>query len=177
MTSLKNTLFIFALLFLSSCAVNQENYTIPTDAYIVSKFLVRDEFSSPKITTCPHEIPDFKEFTNECSFLLAGMEFDIQQRFNVDRNGVLEEFLTYKSEGALHYSLKNLEAYTTYYNNLGLKDFNLSFSKDKKYIIDSFDTLEIERIFPNEKLIFTKRTQKQIEDNRRVIYQFESISN
>ncbi|PIY08020.1 MAG: hypothetical protein COZ18_14415 [Flexibacter sp. CG_4_10_14_3_um_filter_32_15] len=49
----------------------------------------------------------------------------------------------------------------------------MRFSEDKKHILDSSDTLKIERIFPNKKLIFTKRTSKEIENKKRIIYQYE----
>lgn len=168
----KHTILLFTLFLSFSCA-SQKDYTISQNAFVVSKYLVLDEKLSPQITNCARAIPDFKDFDNDCSFLLDKMEFDVQEKYNVDTYGKLKEYLRYKSEGALFYTLEDLKTDTIYYNSLGLKNFNLAFSEDKKYIIDSSDTLEIERIFPNEKLIFTKRTSKQIEDKRRVIYQYE----
>ncbi|WP_338767973.1 hypothetical protein WAF17_06810 [Bernardetia sp. ABR2-2B] len=173
MTLLKNTLVIFALLFLFSCTANQGDYTIPTDAYIVAKFVVLDEKLSPKNQNCVAEINNFKKFDfhKHCSFLLEEMEFDIDEQYIFDKSGELIGYLDYKSEGAIIYSWENSENLSDwdslYQNN------KHSFLEDKKYIIDSSDTLEIERIFSDEKLIFTKRTQKQIEDSRRVIYQYE----
>lgn len=172
MTLLKNTLFIFALLFLSNCSVNQENYTIPKDAYIISKYSTFDEIG---FKLCADDSPNFEDFNYEkdCAFILDEKEYGLSRQFRANNKGEFIEYVHYLPEGSLFHSLKDLEADTTYYNLLGLKNFNLSFSEDKKYIIDSSDTLEIECVFPNEKLIFTKKTSKQIENKRRVIYQYE----
>ena len=162
-------LTIIAVFLTTGLRQNEEN---EPELKIVAKYIVLDEELSPDHVKCEDEIKEFLKMDDlDCSFLLDNQEFDIEEKFVLDNNGQLKEYWNYKPMGPLTYDLKDLKADQKFSDLIGAGNIRITSSSD--YIFDSGDTLKIEKIYQEEKLIFVERTSELRNKHRRLIFEFE----
>ena len=165
------TFLTFVIIFASGCS-NPELH-IPEGAILVAKYIVLDEDLSPIHHKCAEEVKPFDEMgTYDCSFTLEDYEFDIEDKFVLDGNGRLLAFWNYLSEGPVIHKKEDFESDQKYYEFIGGPDLLVKMSDDGKQIIDTGNTLTIERIFPKQKLLLMQRKPGYEREGRRVIFEY-----
>lgn len=165
----KTLKFIFILFLNQSCKDNKTE--LPNSLKIVTKFIVLDEKISPNFINCSENSVPFLEMKeNNCSFSVGNYEFDIEKKYLIGQNGNLMEFRNYLPEGAITYSLAQLNSDKKLKKYENLEKFNVLLSKSGTEIIDTNDTLKIEQVFKSEKLLLMKNA-KSI--GRRTLYEYE----
>ncbi|MEP2446242.1 MAG: hypothetical protein ABJI69_03355 [Balneola sp.] len=139
---------------------------------IIAKYVVLDEELSPSHYNCQDEVKEFLKMDKlDCSFLVDKQEFDILEKFVLDNNGQLKEYWNYKPMGPLTYELKDLRADQKFSDMIGVEKIKINSSPEQ--VFDSGDTLEIEKIYHKEKLIFVERTSELRKKNLRLIFEFK----
>ena len=106
--------------------------------------------------------------TYDCSFKVADYKFVIEEKILLDSLGNLKEYWKYYSEGPLTYTLRSLQADTTFFMSLAWHQLRTNIV-DRKSIIINSDTLSIERIFEREKLILLQQNARLKENRRRLL--------
>jgi hypothetical protein len=147
---------------------------LPDNVRIIAKYKVWDEFKSPNFSICSDdiEVKSFREIElNDCSFKLDNKIFDLREKYIVDDNGDLKEYMVYKSEGPLTYSIDELKADKKFYNLVKADIFNVRLL-NSNMLLDSGDTLVIEKFLSTDKIIFVKRDNESIKNNTRLLYEF-----
>lgn len=140
--------------------------------HLIAKYVVRDENVSPDFHHCSHEIKEFvKMDIHDCSFLLANQEFDIHEKFILDRSGKLKEYWVYRPMGPLTYDLSDLRADKKFSDLIRADKVKIKSSSEQ--IFDSGDTLKIEKIYYDEGLILVEKNPDQTEKQQRLIFEFE----
>jgi hypothetical protein len=166
---MKILLAITAFFLTNGLGQYQEN---ESEFKIVAKYVVLDEELSPDHVKCVEEIKEFlKMDVNDCSFLLDNKEFDIEEKFVLDNSGQLKEYWRYKPMGPLTYDLEDLRSDKKFSDMIGADKIKINSSPDQ--IFDSGDTLIIEKIYHEEKLIFVERKSELKNKQRRLIFEFE----
>ena len=139
------------------------------DRRIVTKYKVLDEVTSPLNTNCENEVKTFENMDlNDCSFTLDNQEFDILEKIPLKDNGDVNEYWIYKSEGPLIYTKEDLTRDQGLFELLNIDRLNVRLLGDKK-IIDTGDTLEIEKIVQN--VIIATRNQEMTDSRVRYLYE------
>ncbi|WP_299097646.1 hypothetical protein [uncultured Winogradskyella sp.] len=166
---MKKFLILVLILVLNiGCSPNKSE--IPESSKISVKYRVLDEKISPNNRNCSDKsVPYLKLENNDCSFSIGNYEFDIEKKYLIDNNGNLKEFWTYLSEGPLTYSVDELNQDMKFKKHENLEKFNVRISKNRTEIIDAKDTLKIEQIFKNEKLILIERKEN---NGRRILFAY-----
>ena len=166
---MKILLTITAIFLTTGLRQNQEN---EPELKIVAKYVVLDEELSPDHVKCEDDIKEFLKMDDlDCSFLVDNQEFDIEEKFVIDHNGRLKEYWDYRPMGPLIYDLKELIADQKFAELIRADKIRITSSSD--YIFDSGDTLKIEKIYQEEKLIFVERNSDLRNKHRRLIFEFE----
>ncbi len=164
-------LFFLSFLLLMNCETVTDFQL--SDCYISAKYIVHDEWTSPQITNCAEDISSFLEMKEyDCSFKLREKEFDIEDKYVYNQSGSATEFWDYKSEGPMIYKSENVDLDKFLDAEIGLSNNIVSIADEKK-IIDNGETLIIEKIYFEEKLIVAQQTKELKKDNRRFIYEFQ----
>ena len=167
---MKKTFSIIVLLFLilTSC---EKKVEIPAKSKMIAKYIVFEDSISSKLI---EDLKSVKEFDNKSNgekppFKLDGKYYKFEREFKLDSEGflnILNEHnyysFDYADYGIKKDTIKDKET-------LGQR-FSLKLSKSRKQIIDCGDTLEIEKVYPKEKLIFVKQDRK---DGRINIYEYQ----
>jgi hypothetical protein len=167
-------LLTFSLLLLTLLACSTTPDVVPTTAKIKAKFLVLDEKLSPQIIKCSEDIPNFLNMkADDCSFKLGNSEFDIEEKYLLDKKGAISEYWVYHSEGPERFSLSKIKQDSTLSTALLNDKQGISFTKNKKAIVDSKDTFEIEKVFLEEKMLVVKSNKNIPIRSRKFIYQFQ----
>ncbi|MES2864896.1 MAG: hypothetical protein V4666_12300 [Bacteroidota bacterium] len=163
---MKKTFYsIILLLFIfSSC---EKKIEIPENSKVIAKYVVFEDSISRKIIKNLDSVEPFDKKND-----------DYKLPFKLDEKIYQFETEFRLSDGRLT-RLNEHEYHTFQYSNFGLKKININretigtetlieFSKSREKIIDSKDTIEIENIYPKEKLIFVKR-----DDGRVNVYEYK----
>lgn len=144
---------------------------------IIAKYRVMDEYLSPRVEHCTHEVKPFLEMdSNDCSFYLDSMQFQISEKFALDSIGRLAEYSIYKPMGPLTYSLEELQSDPKLFELIGGNSVKITFEPIKNVVYDSGKQYSIERIFPKERLILATQTEYQKSKGERLIFEYRSIS-
>lgn len=166
------TLLILVTMTLFHCTRTKTK--LPDNVKIIAKYKVWDEFKSPDFVNCSDDI-DVKSFReiemNDCSFHLDNKIFDLREKYIIDDNGNLKEYMIYKSEGPLTYSIDELKADMKFYKLIKADIFTVRLL-NSNMLVDSGDTLEIEKVLSTDKVIFVKRDNESIKNNTRLLYVF-----
>ncbi len=166
--SMKKTLLKLIFIFLLiGC---ERKLEIPPKSKICAKYIVLNEDISRRIT---HDLKNIKEFDKSDNndkepFKIDGKVYTIDIDFRLYLNGrlkILNENL-YDSFNYSDFGLKKIEIDR---KTIGEK-LLIKFSPSHDKIIDCNDTLEIEKNFPKEKLLFVKEKRN---DGRVTIYEYK----
>lgn len=170
---MKNLQLIFFFLATISCnQIKQES--LASNIQIITKYQTLDEERSPNHHKCSEEIKTFTKMDKyDCSFRLGNFEFDIEKKFNLDESGNLREYWTYLPEGPLTYNLTQLKSDPKFLKSIGGTELNIHLLENNNQIIDKGDTLTIEKIFPNEKLILIEKKGNTKINGRRIIFLYK----
>lgn len=162
---------VYLICFLSLISCKQKN-KIPQDSYIITRYTVFDEIISPKLNVCPSDsIYNFTENNGEdCLFRLEENIFEVEFKITLSTKGHMIKLDQHSVTNKIDYKKFGIVKDSTDYRKVKGDDFFIRFSKSKNEIIDGIDTLTIEKIFPNEKLIFVENTNAK--KGRRHIYQY-----
>jgi len=162
--------YLICSLSLLSCKQKNE---IPQDSYIITRYTVFDENISPKLNVCPSDsIYNFTENNGEdCLFRLEENIFEVEFKMTLSKEGHMIKLDQHSVTNKIDYEKFGIVKDSTDFNKLKGNDFFIRFSKSKNEIIDGIDTLNIERIFAKEKLIFVEN--KNSKKGRRYIYQYK----
>jgi hypothetical protein len=160
--------FLYLILVLMGCS-----QTKSTEKFVMTdRFEVLDENASNAQTWCETDVKDFLEMSyNDCSFKIEEIEYDIRRRIIIENDGELKEYWYYGSEGPITYSRKELTNDPIFFESTGLKKFKLS-QLDGKRITSSIDTLEIDQIHRQYKLIVCKQSDALRRKNLKIIYKY-----
>jgi hypothetical protein len=129
---------------------------------------VFDESVSLNHRNCEGEVKSFDDMDSDCSFKLDNKEFDIIEKMKLDDQGNLKEYWVYKSEGPLIYSREDLKQDQKLSESINADRLNVQLLGTTK-IIDTGDTLTIERIYQN--VVFAVRDQEMLNKHVRYLYQ------
>ena len=77
------------------------------------------------------------------------------------------------AEGPLTYNIQELKSDEKFLESIGGSELNITFLKDGIHILDKGDTLEIEKIFPEQKLILIKQSEEMEKDGRRLLFEYK----
>jgi hypothetical protein len=160
------------IFMLTNCSESKEE--ILTNSQIIAKYEVLDEGLSPKITNCEGEIKSFDKMNkNDCSFTLEGLEFDIEEKYFIDSLGNLKDYWRYKSEGPMVYRLNDLKSDRAILDFFEIEKLNIKIIENGKRVVDTYDTLKIEKVFPKEYLFFVERSSEMKKNKRRLIFEYK----
>lgn len=161
--------FILVLLILISC---QKNIEIPEKANLVAKYVVFDDSLSSKIIKDLKDVREFdkKNDNDKPPFKLDGKFYKFETEYKLGSEGRLRKLIehNYYSFEYADFGIKKIIMEDKVRKALG-KTFSLKFSASREQIVDCKDTLEIEKVYPKEKLIFVKQRRK---DGRLNIYEY-----
>ncbi len=170
---MKNIQILFILLVILGCNKKEKN-TLSSSTQIIVKYKTLDEWMSPKHIKCSDKIKEFKKMGKyDCSFQLRNFEFDIEEKFILNKNGNIKEYWWYKSEGPLTYKIEELESDPRFLEGIGGAELNIKLLENRQQILDKGDTLIIERIFTEEKLILIKQKGDVKKDRRRILFEYK----
>jgi hypothetical protein len=166
---MKRTFTIILLLsVLVSC---QKKIELPINAKLIAKYVVFNDSISSKILK---DLKNVKEFDNKnkldkVPFKLDGKFYKFETEYRLEDGKLItyHEHI-YNSFKYSDYGIKKIVMSDNVRENLG-KTFSLKFSVSREQIIDCKDTLQIEKVYPKEKLIFVKPERN---DGRVNIYEY-----
>jgi hypothetical protein len=165
---MKRYYLVLTSIFLFGC----KNIEVPENSKIVSKYVVIDEQLSPLTNACAEDNP--KQFTKmnswDCSFKLEEYTFDVERKITLNDNGNMIKMDILPIEDYIDYAKYDILKDTTDYKKISGNDIIIKLSESRKTVIDYPDTLEIEKVFPKEKLIFVVNTKIK---GKRFIYQYK----
>lgn len=164
----------FSLLscILFACSTTPD--VVPVSAKMKAKYLVLDEKLSPQIIKCSENISNFLQMKpDECSFKLGNSEFDIEEKYLLDKNGNISEYWVYHSEGPERFNLNKITQDSVLSTALLKENNGVKFTKDRKFVVDKTDTFEIEKVFLEEKMVVVKSKKHIPIRSRKFIYQFQ----
>ena len=170
---MNKTQIILILLSILSC--NKEvNHVLDENTQIKVKYQTLDETISPNHSKCSDEIRDFKKMGKyDCSFQIENFEFDIEKKYILNKNGNIKEYWIFKSEGPLIYNIKELKLDPKFLKSIGGNELNIGLLKNGHQILDGGDTLTIEKIFLEEKLILMKKKRDTKKNKRRILSEYK----
>ena len=167
MTKIPLLLFI---LFLSSCSTSR----LSPNTRLLIKYQTLDEIMSPRHSKCSEEVLPFKQIGRlDCSFTVNNLEFDIEKKYVLDSIGNTIEYWSYKAEGPLIDTKKDLYRDTSVLNySPGTKRL-IKVLDNSRQIVDKGDTLTIQSVFKAQQLILMKKKGYAKENGRRILYQYQ----
>jgi hypothetical protein len=156
----KNKIRISAIVFCSVLASCNKSLEIPKDSQIFAKHIFFDEHQTPKIagTTDIEEFTKHEEYHD--TFKLNNRIFTSEYTFTLHPDGSLHRAYYYVGNNSKIYSKIGLDTLNIVKSEVG-KNFWIKISKSRTQIIDGKDTLDIEKIYPKEKLILVKQQKYQ----------------
>ncbi len=170
---MKKAQMIFILFAILSCNNKEENI-LNSNIQITTKYQTLDEMISPNHHKCSDEIKEYKKMGKyDCSFQIENFEFDIEKKYILNKSGNLKEYWTYKSEGPLTYNREELESDPKFLKSIGGLKLNIKFLENGQQILDGGDTLTIEKIFQEEKLILMKKKSDFKKNGRRTLFEYK----
>lgn len=170
---MKNIQILFILLIMFSCGEKEKNI-LESNVEITVKYQTLDEKNSPNNINCADEIREYKKMNKyDCSFQVEDFEFDIEKKYILDSNGNIKEYWRYKSEGPLIYKIDELKSDSKFLKYTGETELNIRLLENRQQILDKEDTLTIERIFQEEKLILIKKEGDIKKNGRRLLFEYK----
>jgi len=164
---------IIILIIIIGCDKVEKN-TFSSNIQIVTKYITLDEKLSPNHSKCSDEVKGYKEMGKyDCSFQVEGLEFDIEEKYLLDDNGNIKEYWTFKSEGPLTYKVEELKSDPKFLKSIGGAKLNIKLLENRKQIMDKGDTMTIERIFQEEKLILIMKKASTKRTDRRILLEYK----
>jgi hypothetical protein len=165
---MKRYYIVLTLIIFFGC----NNVEVPENSKIVAKYVVLNEQISPLTKACAEDSP--KQFTKmnswDCSFKLEEYTFDVEKKLTLNDNGNMIKMAILPIEEYIDYTKYGISKDTTDYKKISGNDIIIKLSESRKTIVDYPDTLVIEKVFPNEKLIFVENTKIK---GKRFIYQYK----
>lgn len=158
------------LLFLFLLIGCERKIEIPSNSKIIAKYIVLNDNISKRVTSYLKDIQGFdkSDNNNKKPFKIDGKVYKIDIDFRLYSDGRLKKL----NENIFH---------SFNYSDFGLKKIEINrkiigktllikFSPNRDKIIDCKDTLEIEKVYPNEKLLFVRENRN---DGRVSIYEYK----
>lgn len=166
---MKRLLYFLPLILFINC---EHKIEIPENSKLIAKYTVFDEYISPNLNVCPGDtILAFNDSNGDCIFRLDTLLFETEFKQGLNDQGYMSTLDSHTVTKNIDYKKFGIEKDTTNWEKVRGNDFWIRFSEQHDKIIDGIDTLEIQRVFPNEKLIFVEsRNEKK---GRRFIYEYE----
>lgn len=157
---MKKRLSLFILFFTILISCTKKN-KIPNNSEVVAKYIVFEDSISRKIIKDLEIVKSFDKKNDDFKqpFKLNGKIYQFETEFKLNKGRLIRlEVHEYNSFKYSSYGLKKIEINK---ETIGFETL-IKFSKSREQIIDSGDTLEIENVYPEEKLIFIKRNDGRI---------------
>jgi len=163
---IKKIKIYFLLLSIFLCLNETSEQTISVNSKIKSKYIVMnwDSVSNSNYNYCGHEVKN-------CAFLLLGNQVNLREKFILDKNGNLEEYWFYGSEGPFIYTVEDLRSDLNFLKDIGGE--NMEIQLNKETIIDSGQEYKIEKVYENYKLILVEETVDYGKTSRKILYEYE----
>ena len=169
--NLKKVIFIlFTSLVISSCGPELK---VPEDSQLFAKHIVFDENQTLKMVDTAYAEPFKKHEEYHDIFKLKNRIYASEYTFTLHPDGSLHRVYYYTGRKDPIYKKTGLNPLDINRDEIG-KNFWIKLSESHSHIIDNGDTLEIEKIYPNEKLVFVK---KQNNLGRITLYEYKPIYN
>ena len=155
------TTFSFIILlsiFLISC---ERKIEIPKNSILIAKYVVFEDSISKQIIKDLDSIKPFDKMNDDFKkpFKLDGKVYEFETEFKLSNSRLIRLYEhEYHSFDYSKFSLKKIKINR---ESIGLKT-SIKFSKSLQQIIDYKDTIEIEKVYPKEKLILVKRNDQRI---------------
>ena len=164
---MKSFKILFIIFLLIGCR-DRERILLASNTQIIAKYITTDT------KVCTNKTLYFKKMgINDCSFKLENHEYFIAEKFVISSSGKLKEYWHFLPEGPLKHKIEDLKSDKEYFKLLELNKFDIKILTSESKIIDSGDTLKIERVLPSEKLIFVKRDKKMNISEHSAIYEYK----
>jgi hypothetical protein len=159
---------ILLLLILTSC---KEKIEIPEKSKIIAKYIVFEDSISSKVIKDLKNVEEFDSKNEDYKqpFKLDGKFYQFETEYRLGSNGKLN-ILNEHNYHSFDYADYGIEKDTIKGKKTLGQRFSLKFSQSREEIIDCDDTLEIEKVYPKEKLIFVKQERN---DGRISIYEYK----
>lgn len=138
---------------------------------IVARYEVIDGSIERNINYCIDEARAFKEMNQfDCSFSIGKIEYNIREKYVFDSKGETIEYWDYKSEGPIVYKSEDFRGDTKLASYVSFVAFPVRLF-DNKYIWYK-DSIAIDYILQDQKLIFMEVQRGNDRPNRRIIYEY-----
>ncbi len=165
---MKNFIYLITISLLISCKQNE----LPLHSHIITKYIVFDENITPKLNVCEDTIKSFKDSTSYgCIFKLNEKIFEIEYAVTINEEGHMVKYESHSVNDNIEYKKLNIQPDMWSTQNLNGRDFWIRLSEARDKIIDGKDTMDIEDVFENEKLVFVK--SKGAKKGRKFIYRYQ----
>jgi hypothetical protein len=163
---MKRTLIITLSIIFLAC---EKQPKIPDASKVIAKYVVFEDSISSKIIK---DLKKVKEFDNSNEdykhpFKLNKNIYQFETEFKLDSEGRLAKIFQHEYH-SFNYSDLGLKSLDLNKETIG-QTLSIKFTGLKNQIIDCDDTLEIEKIFPENKLIFVTQNRN---DGRKTIYEY-----
>lgn len=138
---------------------------------IVARYEVIDGSIERNLNYCADEVRAFKEMNQfDCSFSIGTIEYDIREKYVFGNKGETIEYWDYKSEGPIVYKGEDFreDPKLASYINFVASPVRLF---DDKYIWYK-DSIAIDYILHDQKLIFMEVQRENDRPKRRIIYEY-----
>ncbi len=117
-----------------------------------------------------NEIAEFRKMNEyDCYFLIGNLLFTIREKFILNEKGNLIEYWNYLPEGQLTYNLTELKNDPKFLKSIGGSEPNIKILENENQVINMKDTLEIETIFTEQKLILIKGNKSK----SRILFEYQ----
>jgi hypothetical protein len=153
--------FSFIILFITFLISCEKKVEIPEKSEVIAKYIVFEDSISRKIIKELDSIEPFDKKNNDYKqpFKLDGKFFQFETEIKLSEGRLIKmfqhDYYTFK------YSTFGIKKLKINLETIG-KETSIKFSKSREEIIDYKDTLDIETVYPKEKLIFVKRNDQRI---------------
>ena len=143
-----------------------------TNIRIIAKYTVwQGEKNVVRFVNChQNKITEFRKMNKyDCYFYIGDFLFTIREKFILNEKGNLNEYWHYLPEGQLTYSLTELKTDPKFLNSIGGFEQGIRILENGTQIINMKDTLTIDTIFTEQKLILTKGSENKL----RILFEYE----
>ena len=151
------SLLLSILLLLITC--DREGTVLMDDIQVKSIFITLDEEISPQHIKCSEKIKHYDEMgVYDCAFRLAEYEFDIEDRFVLNKDGLVVEFCNYLPEGPVVEKRKETKG-LSWEKVVGLEvaSFDIQLMENRQQFLMNQDTFQIALIFEEQGLILMQK--------------------
>jgi hypothetical protein len=151
---------VVLLLIFTSCKKKVE---ISEKSKVIAKYVVFNDSISRKIIKNLKSVKNFDKENDDYKqpFKLDGKVYEFETEYRLSSEGRLTR-LDEHDYHSFAYSDFGLKKTTIDRETIGQK-ISIKFSQSHEQIIDDKDTIEIEKVYPKEKLIFVRRNDSRID--------------